>query len=167
MAPEVVSRKGHSIAADWWSYGVLMVLVHVLYISTYVPGFSSPLSRCALLLDSESWFSSSFFDLPEYYSLRTLYSFCVRVDNFLPKNALIAVATFIDVDSFAHTVILIKQFSFDDNEQINAAVLAVSSLLNHSHSLSYTYSLFLQGSKWTWMRDFLCFLPVTFYFAML
>lgn len=54
MAPEVVSRKGHSIAADWWSYGVLMVLVHVLYISTYVPGFSSPLSRCALLLDSES-----------------------------------------------------------------------------------------------------------------
>jgi len=25
MAPEVVSRKGHSFAADWWSYGVLMV----------------------------------------------------------------------------------------------------------------------------------------------
>jgi len=24
MAPEVVSRKGHSFAADWWSYGVLM-----------------------------------------------------------------------------------------------------------------------------------------------
>ena len=24
MAPEVVSRKGHDISADWWSYGVLM-----------------------------------------------------------------------------------------------------------------------------------------------
>lgn len=24
MAPEVVSRKGHTFAADWWSYGVLM-----------------------------------------------------------------------------------------------------------------------------------------------
>jgi len=24
MAPEVVNRKGHSTAADWWSYGVLM-----------------------------------------------------------------------------------------------------------------------------------------------
>ena len=29
MAPEVVNRKGHGTAADWWSYGVLMVsLVH-------------------------------------------------------------------------------------------------------------------------------------------
>jgi serine/threonine protein kinase len=25
MAPEVVNRKGHSFAADWWSFGVLMV----------------------------------------------------------------------------------------------------------------------------------------------
>ena len=25
MAPEVVNRKGHALAADWWSYGVLMV----------------------------------------------------------------------------------------------------------------------------------------------
>ncbi len=25
MAPEVVNRKGHSYAADWWSFGVLMV----------------------------------------------------------------------------------------------------------------------------------------------
>ncbi|XP_033229291.1 ribosomal protein S6 kinase 2 beta-like isoform X2 [Belonocnema kinseyi] len=24
MAPEIVNRKGHSFAADWWSYGVLM-----------------------------------------------------------------------------------------------------------------------------------------------
>lgn len=24
MAPEVVNRKGHTFAADWWSYGVLM-----------------------------------------------------------------------------------------------------------------------------------------------
>ena len=27
MAPEVVNRKGHSFAADWWSFGVLMVSV--------------------------------------------------------------------------------------------------------------------------------------------
>jgi p90 ribosomal S6 kinase len=25
MAPEVVNRRGHSIAADWWSLGILMV----------------------------------------------------------------------------------------------------------------------------------------------
>lgn len=25
MAPEVVNRKGHELAADWWSFGVLMV----------------------------------------------------------------------------------------------------------------------------------------------
>ena len=25
MAPEVVNRKGHTFAADWWSFGVLMV----------------------------------------------------------------------------------------------------------------------------------------------
>lgn len=25
MAPEVVNRRGHSFAADWWSFGVLMV----------------------------------------------------------------------------------------------------------------------------------------------
>ena len=28
MAPEVVNRKGHGTAADWWSYGVLMVCLH-------------------------------------------------------------------------------------------------------------------------------------------
>ena len=27
MSPEVVNRKGHSTAADWWSLGVLMVCV--------------------------------------------------------------------------------------------------------------------------------------------
>ena len=30
MAPEVVNRKGHSTAADWWSYGVLMVRSHAM-----------------------------------------------------------------------------------------------------------------------------------------
>lgn len=25
MAPEVVNRRGHTFAADWWSFGVLMV----------------------------------------------------------------------------------------------------------------------------------------------
>ena len=29
MAPEVVSRKGHNFAADWWSFGVLMVWLHL------------------------------------------------------------------------------------------------------------------------------------------
>ena len=32
MAPEVVNRKGHGTAADWWSYGVLMVrTLHYFY----------------------------------------------------------------------------------------------------------------------------------------
>lgn len=31
MAPEVVNRKGHGIAADWWSYGVLMVGVVFIF----------------------------------------------------------------------------------------------------------------------------------------
>jgi len=33
MAPEVVNRRGHSTAADWWSFGVLMVMevVHTYY----------------------------------------------------------------------------------------------------------------------------------------
>lgn len=26
-APEVVNRKGHTYAADWWSFGVLMVCI--------------------------------------------------------------------------------------------------------------------------------------------
>jgi len=26
MAPEVVNRRGHNQSADWWSFGVLMVL---------------------------------------------------------------------------------------------------------------------------------------------
>ena len=30
MAPEVVNRKGHTFAADWWSFGVLMVCNSVL-----------------------------------------------------------------------------------------------------------------------------------------
>lgn len=25
MAPEIVNHKGHSYAADWWSFGILMV----------------------------------------------------------------------------------------------------------------------------------------------
>lgn len=31
MAPEVVNRRGHTHSADWWSYGVLMVLYHYSY----------------------------------------------------------------------------------------------------------------------------------------
>jgi p90 ribosomal S6 kinase len=29
MAPEVVNRRGHCTAADWWSLGVLMVCVYL------------------------------------------------------------------------------------------------------------------------------------------
>jgi len=36
MAPEVVNRKGHGTAADWWSYGVLMVrAIMLLFIICY------------------------------------------------------------------------------------------------------------------------------------
>lgn len=30
MAPEVVNRQGHSFAADWWSFGVLMVIINFI-----------------------------------------------------------------------------------------------------------------------------------------
>lgn len=30
MAPEVVNRRGHNQSADWWSFGVLMVLYALL-----------------------------------------------------------------------------------------------------------------------------------------
>ena len=42
MAPEVVNRKGHTFAADWWSFGVLMVCVILYYKSnaTGVPTLS-------------------------------------------------------------------------------------------------------------------------------
>lgn len=30
MAPEIINRKGHTTAADWWSFGVLMVCVHLM-----------------------------------------------------------------------------------------------------------------------------------------
>ena len=32
MAPEVVNRDGHSFAADWWSFGVLLVRILFLFI---------------------------------------------------------------------------------------------------------------------------------------
>lgn len=35
MAPEVVNRKGHTMAADWWSFGVLMVRILIFYKSIY------------------------------------------------------------------------------------------------------------------------------------
>jgi serine/threonine protein kinase len=37
MAPEVVSRKGHNTAADWWSYGVLMVCRSLFYFIAIQP----------------------------------------------------------------------------------------------------------------------------------
>jgi p90 ribosomal S6 kinase len=42
MAPEVVNRKGHSFAADWWSFGVLMVGTFILSTrATFLPFISS------------------------------------------------------------------------------------------------------------------------------
>ena len=32
MAPEVVNRRGHTTAADWWSFGVLMVRMQSGYL---------------------------------------------------------------------------------------------------------------------------------------
>ena len=44
MAPEVVNRKGHGTAADWWSYGVLMVGLYDLSIldTTVISRASAP-----------------------------------------------------------------------------------------------------------------------------
>jgi len=33
MAPEVVNRRGHNQSADWWSFGVLMVVYALLLTS--------------------------------------------------------------------------------------------------------------------------------------
>ena len=30
MAPEVVNRRGHGTASDWWSFGVLMVCPNLI-----------------------------------------------------------------------------------------------------------------------------------------
>lgn len=48
MAPEVINRKGHTMAADWWSFGVLMVSCifssrHIVY---GVKQFCIPLKNC-------------------------------------------------------------------------------------------------------------------------
>ena len=68
MAPEVVSRKGHSIAADWWSYGVLMVLVH-----------SCPLGSCSTCDDlRRKWRRASLFLCAIGFD-RTHYCFKLRV----------------------------------------------------------------------------------------
>ena len=40
MAPEVVNRKGHGTAADWWSYGVLMVRLIIKSIAGALPSRS-------------------------------------------------------------------------------------------------------------------------------
>ena len=41
MAPEVVNRQGHIQSADWWSFGVLMVMsVHMSSVSGKGSGIS-------------------------------------------------------------------------------------------------------------------------------
>lgn len=53
MAPEIVNRKGHSFAADWWSFGVLMVscigmtcIMVYIYIRCYVNKFLTFSLKC-------------------------------------------------------------------------------------------------------------------------
>lgn len=35
MAPEIINRKGHTTAADWWSFGVLMVCVYLMICNNF------------------------------------------------------------------------------------------------------------------------------------
>uniref|UniRef100_A0A8B9PJ45 Protein kinase domain-containing protein n=1 Tax=Apteryx owenii TaxID=8824 RepID=A0A8B9PJ45_APTOW len=37
MAPEVVNRRGHTQSADWWSFGVLMVMKNFARLSFFSP----------------------------------------------------------------------------------------------------------------------------------
>lgn len=43
MAPEVVNRSGHSMTADWWSLGVLMVFS---FIQIYFPLYNIFSLKC-------------------------------------------------------------------------------------------------------------------------
>lgn len=38
MAPEVVNRRGHTQSADWWSFGVLMVMEKLYFFVGVVSG---------------------------------------------------------------------------------------------------------------------------------
>ena len=48
MAPEVVNRKGHGTAADWWSYGVLMVRTLYYFYELQKVLSSSCVGNCAI-----------------------------------------------------------------------------------------------------------------------
>lgn len=51
MAPEVVNRKGHSFAADWWSFGVLMVAkkTKITYFYLFILNFFNGYYRMTIL----------------------------------------------------------------------------------------------------------------------
>ena len=55
MAPEVVNRKGHGTAADWWSYGVLMVrAIMLLFIICYYFASAAVAVDCSHMTASSS-----------------------------------------------------------------------------------------------------------------
>ena len=58
MAPEVVNRKGHTFAADWWSFGVLMVKKYIMS-SCNVPNFLLFIVRNAYWQLTLPWYKSS------------------------------------------------------------------------------------------------------------
>lgn len=49
MAPEVVSRRGHTHTADWWSFGVLMVCpesgLKAIHPALHICGVPTPRNR--------------------------------------------------------------------------------------------------------------------------
>lgn len=58
MAPEVVNRRGHNQSADWWSFGVLMVLSPRLTAQIYrvcLTGLSDNVFRISLARSNYDW----------------------------------------------------------------------------------------------------------------
>ena len=49
MAPEVVNRKGHTTAADWWSFGVLLVCRNYIFFVLHVLGDTKILGNIAFI----------------------------------------------------------------------------------------------------------------------
>lgn len=58
MAPEVVNRRGHNQSADWWSFGVLMVLSPRLTTQIHcvcLTGLSNNVFRISLARYNYEW----------------------------------------------------------------------------------------------------------------
>lgn len=55
MAPEVVNRRGHTTAADWWSFGVLLVSFFNMFFRLTYYYWCSSLKHYMHLTDCNSW----------------------------------------------------------------------------------------------------------------